>query len=119
MLADLIAEGTQKGILFVAASGNTPGTATTYPAAYPGVLAITASSPNGQLAPYADDGSFVQAMEPGTSIVYLNGQGWQVQGTSTATALATASIAEIINQQHVTLSQAVTQFIQSHPPPRQ
>ena len=108
----------QKGILFVAASGNTPGTALTYPASYPGVLAVTASDPNGQLASYADDGSFVRAMEPGTSIVYLNGQAWQVEGTSTATAFATAAIAQIVNQQHVTVSQAVTQFIQSHPPPK-
>jgi Subtilase family len=118
LLADLISEGTQKGILFVAASGNTAGTSTTFPAAYPGVLAITASSPSGQLASYADDGSFVKAMEPGTAIVYLNGQAWQVQGTSTATAFATASIAQIVNQQHIPLAQAVTQFIQSHPPPK-
>jgi hypothetical protein len=41
-----------------------------------------------------------------------------VEGTSTATAFATAAIAQIINEQHVTVSQAVTQFIQSHPPPR-
>jgi len=119
LLESLINEGTQKGILFVAASGNTPGAAPTYPAAYPGVLAITASDPNGQLASYANDGSFVRAMEPGTSIVYLNGQPWQVVGTSTATAFATAAIAQIINEQHVSLNQAVTQFIQSHPPPRQ
>ena len=81
-------------------------------------LVITASAPNGQLASYANDGSFVQAMAPGTSIVYLNGQPWQVQGTSTSTAFATAAIAQIINDQHVSVSQAVTQFIQSHPPPR-
>ena len=118
-LQSLINEGTQKGVLFVAASGNTPGTALTYPAAYPGVLAITASDPNGQLASYANDGPFVRAMEPGTAIVYLNGQPWQVEGTSTATAFATAAIAQIINQQHITVSQAVTQFIQAHPPPRQ
>jgi hypothetical protein len=118
MLRDLIAEGTQKGILFVAASGNTPGTATTFPASYPGVLAVTASGPNGQVAPYADDGSFVQAMAPGASIVFLNGQGWEVQGTSVATALATASIVEIMNQQHVSLSQAASQFIQTHPAPK-
>jgi len=37
---------------------------------------------------------------------------------STATAFATAAIAQIINEQHVTVSQAVTQFIQSHPQPR-
>lgn len=117
-LHSLIDAATQKGILVVAASGNTPGAAPTYPAAYPGVLAITASDPNGQLASYANDGPFVRAMEPGSSIVYLNGQAWQVEGTSTATAFATAAIAQIINQQHVTVRQAVTQFIQSHPPPK-
>jgi hypothetical protein len=117
LLQNLINEGVQKGILFVAASGNVAGTETTYPAAYPGVLAITASAPSGQLASYADDGSFVRAMEPGTSIVYLNGQAWQVEGTSTATAFATSAIAQMINQQHISVNQAVTQFIQAHPPP--
>lgn len=119
LLQSLIEEGTQKGVLFVAASGNDGGTAPNYPAAYSGVLAITASGPNGQLASYADDGSFVRAMAPGTAIVYLNGQPWEVVGTSTATAFATASIAQIINEQHVSVNQAVTQFIQSHPPPPQ
>ena len=117
-LQSLIEQGIQKGILFVAASGNTPGTAPTYPAAYPGVLAVTASDPNGQLASYADNGSFVKAIEPGTSIVYLNGQAWEAEGTSNATAFAAAAIAQIVNQQHITIQQAVTQFIQSHPPPK-
>jgi hypothetical protein len=118
ILHSLIDQGTQKGVLFVAASGNTPGAALTYPASYPGVLAVTASDPNGQLASYANDGPFVRAMAPGDSIVYLNGQAWQVEGTSTATAFATAAIAQTINQQHVTVNQAVTQFIQTHPPPK-
>ena len=117
-LQALITEANQKGVLFVAASGNSGGTALTYPAAYSGVLAITALDANGQLASYADDGSFVRAAESGTSIVYLNGQPWQVQGTSTATAFATAAIAKIINQQHISVAQAVTQFIQSNPPPK-
>ena len=115
MLRDLIAEGTQKGILFVAASGNTPGAAHTYPAAYPGVLAVTASGPNGQLAPYADDGPFVRAMAPGTSIVFLNGQAWQVQGTSPATAFASASIVEIITAASVPLPGRLP--IRPKPPP--
>ena len=116
-LESLIQQAEQKGVLFVAASGNTPGATATYPAAYPGVLAVTASDPNGKLASYADDGTFVRAMEPGTSIIYLNGQAWEAEGTSTATAFATAAIAQIVNQQHITVQQAVTQFIQSHPPP--
>jgi hypothetical protein len=57
-----------------------------YPAANPGVLAGTASGENGQLASFPNDGLFAQAMEPGTAIVYLNGQAWQVEGASTATA---------------------------------
>jgi len=118
LLQQVIAEGVAKNILFVAASGNDGGTSPTYPASYPGVLAVTASGSDGQLASYANDGPFVQAMEPGTSIVYLNGQAWQVEGTSTATALATADIAQLMNQQHLTVQQAVAQFIQSHPPPK-
>ena len=69
LLHSLIDQGIQKGVLFVAASGNTPGATPTYPASYPGVLAITASDANGQLASYANDGPFVRAMEPGYSTV--------------------------------------------------
>ena len=43
MMGSLIAGGRAKGHQFVAAAGNTPGTEDTYPAAYPGVLAVTAS----------------------------------------------------------------------------
>jgi hypothetical protein len=118
LLHSLIDQAVQKGIVIVAAAGNTPGTEATYPAAYPGVLAVTASDSNGQLASYADNGSFVKAMAPGTCVVTYNGQEWQAEGTSPATAFATAAIAQIVNEQHVTLSQAVTQFIQSHPPPK-
>lgn len=118
MMGSLIQEAEQKGIEFVAASGNTPGTEDTYPAAYPGVVAVTASAPNGQLASYADDGNFVQAMEPGTAMVIWNGQEWMIQGTSPATAAATGSIADLENQNHISPQQAATQVIQSHPPPK-
>jgi len=117
LLGSLIQEATSKGIQIVAAAGNTPGTEDTYPAAYPGVLAVTASDPNGQLASYADNGSFVKAMAPGTSIVVWNGGTWMVQGTSPATADVTGTLAELINGQHLTLQQAVTQVSKSMPPP--
>jgi hypothetical protein len=118
MLGSLIQEAEQKGIQFVAASGNTPGTENIYPAAYPGVLAVTASSPNGQLAPYADDGKFVQAMEPGTSTVIWNGGEWVVQGTSPAAATMTGSITALENQFHITAAQAAARLIPANPPPR-
>lgn len=118
VLGDLIQEAQQKGIQFVAAAGNTPGTENTYPAAYPGVLAVTASGPNGQLAPYADDGKFVQAIEPGTAPVVYGGQEWVVEGTSPATATMAGSIALTENQDHISAQQAAALQARAHPPPR-
>ena len=115
MLESLIEQAEQKGIVIVAASGNTPGTEDTYPAAYPGVLAVTASGPDGQLAPYADDGSFVQVMEPGTAMVVWNGQEWTVVGTSTATATTTGSITELENLDHITAGQAAAAIAKIYP----
>ena len=119
LLGSLIQEATQKGIQVVAAAGNTPGTQDTYPAAYPGVLAVTASAPNGQLASYADDGSFVTAMAPGTALVVsASGGTWMVQGTSPATADVSGTLAELENgPQHLTLQQAVNQVAKTLPPP--
>jgi hypothetical protein len=117
MLGSLIAEGQQKGIEFVAAAGNTPGTEETYPAAYPGVLAVTASGASGQLASYADDGSFVKAMEPGTSMVVWNGSEWIVQGTSPATATMTGAIANLENADHISPQAAAARLSQIYPPP--
>jgi hypothetical protein len=118
VLGDLIQEAQQKGIQFVAAAGNTPGTEDTYPAAYPGVLAVTASGPNGQLASYADDGKFVGAIEPGTAPVVYDGQEWIVQGTSPATATMAGSIALTENQNHISAQQAAALQAQAHPPPK-
>jgi hypothetical protein len=117
MFGDLIAQAQQKGIEFVAAAGNTPGTEDNYPAAYPGVLAVTASGPNGQLASYADDGSFVQAIEPGTVPVVYDGQEWLVSGTSPATATMSGSITALENQDHITADQAAARLILIHPAP--
>jgi len=115
----LITEGIQKGILFVAASGNEGGTGATYPAAYQGVVAVTASDPStGQLASYADNGSFVKAMAPGTSMVSLNGQQWIIEGTSPATAYGTGTIMQLENQLHLTPNQAAIQFIRAYPAPK-
>ncbi len=89
VLDDVIQQAIAGGVVIFAAAGNTPVTSPTYPAAISGVNAVTALSGPGQLASYANYGSFVDMALPGTSIVYQGGQGWMVQGTSPATADAT------------------------------
>jgi hypothetical protein len=131
MLGQLIQEGEQKGIVFVAAAGNTPGEGDVYPAMYPGVISVTASTQtvNGpitsplvsggvtQLASYANDPAGTTVIAPGTSIVQWNGQTWEVQGTSPATASTTGTIADLVNADHLTLSQAVAAVTKAAPAP--
>jgi len=132
ILGDLIQEAEQqKGIVFVAAAGNTPGEGDVYPAAYPGVISVTASTQtvNGpitgtadgsgakQLASYANDPAGTEVIAPGTSLVQWNGQTWEVQGTSPATASTTGTIVDLMNQDHISLSQAVEIVTKASPAP--
>ena len=88
VLDSIIQQAVAAGIPVYAAAGNQPVSTPTYPAADPGVIAVTATQ-GSQLAPYANFGSFVSLAMPGASVVYLGGQPYLVQGTSPATAYAT------------------------------
>ena len=92
VLGSLIQTAESDGIVFFAAAGNEPVSTATYPAAYPGVNAVTAVQ-NGQIAPYADYGGFVDMALPGQNIVYLGNQPYLVTGTSVSTAYATGVFA--------------------------
>lgn len=87
-LRQMIAAYRQQGVLFLAAAGNEPVADPRFPAAYPEVIAVTAGNSQGQFAPYANRGPFVDLMLPGTGIVPYQGDLWRVNGTSTATAHA-------------------------------
>ena len=89
ILDSVIQQAIAAGIPVYAAAGNQPVSTPTYPAAIPGVIAVTALGQPGQLAPYANFGGFVSLALPGASVVYLGGQAYIVQGTSPATAYAT------------------------------
>lgn len=89
VLDSVIQQAIAAGIQIYAAAGNTPVTTPTYPAAAPGVISVTALQQAGQLASYANYGSWVDLALPGASVVYLGGQAYVVQGTSPATAYAT------------------------------
>jgi len=100
VMHNLIQQATKQGVIFFGAAGNTPVTTPEYPAAYPEVQAVTASAGQGQIADYANRGSFVDLMLPGTSIVPFDGQSWAVSGTSTATAYATGIAAGLADSSH-------------------
>jgi thermitase len=88
ILDNIIQQALSQGVMIFAAAGNQPVSTPTYPAAIPGVNAVTALGQPGQLASYANFGSFVEMALPGSSVIYLGNQAYIVQGTSPATAYA-------------------------------
>ncbi|TMA54372.1 MAG: hypothetical protein E6J75_13950, partial [Deltaproteobacteria bacterium] len=86
LLKSLIQDATSHGVLLFAAAGNVPVTSPTYPAADPGVIAVTAGDARGVIASYANRGPFVDAMAPGINVVHYRDSAWLGTGTSFSTS---------------------------------
>jgi len=112
ILRSVIQDASSQNITFFGAAGNTHVATPFYPAADPGVNAVTAIE-QGQLAPYADYGSFVTLGAPGTSYVNFQGQVWQVQGTSDSSAFISGILAAYMDANHATLTQGMT-YLHDH-----
>jgi hypothetical protein len=106
-LHSVIQDASSKNIVFIGAAGNQPVTTPFYPAAYPEVLAVTAID-QGQLASYANRGSFVSLGAPGTSIIYFGNQPYYVTGTSASAAFTTGIAAGYMDSTHNGVSQMQT-----------
>ena len=64
------------GVVIVAAAGNDGASDLTYPAAFPGVIAVGAVDINRALAPYSNFGSWVSVVAPGGNMAQdVNGDG--------------------------------------------
>ncbi len=88
VLDAMIQQAVNDGIQIFAAAGNQPVATPTYPAADPGVIAVTAVD-RGLIASYANYGNFIALGAPGNTIVYLGNQPWLIQGTSVSSAYMT------------------------------
>lgn len=108
-----------KDVLIVAAAGNDGADGKvkeTYPAAYPGVLAVAASDRNNARAPFSQSGPFVGVAAPGIDMVSTVPVGGNCvdQGTSFA-APYVSGVAALIRAKHPkwTYQQVITQIEQT------
>jgi len=87
------------GILLIAAAGNNgPKAPYGYPAAFDGVIAVTATDARDGLMPRANRGAYVFISAPGVEMVAPSGAGSDVvTGTSFAAAIVTGAIANLIH----------------------
>ena len=110
ILHDVLQQASQAGVLAFAAPGNQPTTAPNYPAAYPEVVAVTASDRRGTLAPYANRGAYVDLIAPGTSVIPYQGESYIVNGTSVATAYTAGLAAGLLADSNKPASEVLKQL---------
>ena len=87
------------GIVLVAAAGNNgPKAPYGYPAAFDGVIAVTATDAKDGLMPQANRGAYVFISAPGVEMVAPSGAGSEVvTGTSFAAAIVSGAVANLIH----------------------
>ena len=116
VLRDVILDGSQKGIVFYTAKGNTPDTNPVFPAADPGANPVTALTSTGQVASYANQAPISAIGAAGTVILPYNNQTFITQGTSVSTAIVTPTAASLTERESLSATQANSQ-LQNKPTP--
>jgi len=90
-LHEMITSVRQKGLVLVAAAGNDgPQAAPDYPAAYPEVIAVTATDIDDRLLKVANHGAYVSVAAPGVDIMVATPNA--AYGFTTGTSVATAHV---------------------------
>ncbi len=88
-----------RGIVLVAAAGNDgPNAPYDYPAAYEGVIAVTATDEQDRVMPQANRGAYVFIAAPGVNVpAPIEGGQDLVTGTSFSAAIVSGAIADMLN----------------------
>ncbi|MCS6770908.1 MAG: S8 family serine peptidase [Kiritimatiellae bacterium] len=93
-LEEAIAYAQAKGLVVVAAAGNEPTGRPVYPAAYKGVIAVSALASKGDLWENSNRGDFVTVAAPGAAVMPIGYQG--PAGLYAGTSIASAWVAREI-----------------------
>ena len=95
LVQQALAAASARGIVLIAAAGNAgPNSPPLYPAAYPGVIAVTATDSDDALFSGANRGKYIAVAAPGVDVL-VTGTGAAYQFT-TGTSVAAAEVSGIV-----------------------
>lgn len=98
-LEEAVTYAQAKGALVIAAAGNSgdQGNAVTYPAAFPGVLAVAAVDERDQVAPFSQHGSYIGLAAPGVDVASTAwpGAGRGLYASQSGTSIAAPHVAGV------------------------
>ena len=99
---DIINYANEKGVVLVASAGNYNDNARFYPAAYPHVISVAATTNYDDKANFSNYGHWIDVSAPGVSILSLDGDG--TYRTSSGTSFSSpivAGVAGLVKSQHM------------------
>lgn len=106
-----------RGVSVVAASGNQPDGVQNYPAAYPSVIAVSASNRSDRVADFSSYGSHIWLAAPGEEIVstfYRDGDNYAaLSGTSASAPFVSGTIALMLSQRGGLTPRAIREILRA------
>ena len=116
VLSEAVAYAVNNGIAVIAAAGNDGSNAPSYPAAYEGVVGVSALDAEGHIANFSNYGDAVDLAAPGVEIVAAWEQSSFVtmSGTSAAAPFVTGAVAALLSTGQAATGAEAISLLESH-----